>query len=73
MRQWSFLFVFSPTAPAALAFEDTDCHAISGVHDLADQLRLSTTPTPEFVAVSRFRKSAAEKIHDALPSKRGTT
>jgi hypothetical protein len=55
-----------------LAFEDADRHASSGIHDLADQFWLSTTPTPELVADFRFRKSAAaDKIHDSLPLQKG--
>jgi hypothetical protein len=46
----SLLFVLGPTALAALAFEDADRHAGSGVHDPADQSRLSAAPAPEYIA-----------------------
>jgi len=50
LRRRSLLFVLGPAALAALAFEDSDRRAFSGVHDLADQSWLSTAPTPESVA-----------------------
>jgi hypothetical protein len=50
MRQRTLLFVLGPTALAALAFEDADRHAGSGVHDPADQSWLGAAPASELIA-----------------------